>query len=549
MDMDGYIQNSLVESANQSDIVLFPGFSDINGLRTALILRIQAIRDGIGGKTSRISNTALRATSKNSGESNDESINSGKNFRFRCPAGAHAKCMNAIHGLSSRPSNKEKKENSDCKVCKADWLKKGKMCRLCKIGKQLEDLPPDRVTLLLLNILYSVLKGSLGMRILKSHPSGTTNIENRAKLFFELIQAEKKERVAAWRSWRVHLDLLNDLDELSQTKSTMRFPQENEDLTKLQKDELNGIVHPTDVLTCYNKHAAKQAMSLGDLRRAKETLRYLKNQSNELTSEGNDGCKESQCVLCLSEFGQSERAVLRCGHSFHMKPCLEGLIGRSSGWISCPMRCRIRTERKDVMIATQRCGEDESRSLRAVKGSWGTKVTRLVVDVLDIRDLGDKGVVFSQWDGMLDIVQLALAENGIKFVRATTLREIGVKTEAFFRNKDLTVLLLNVKNGAEGLTLLEATHVFMVEPLLNCGLDSQAINRVHRIGQNKKTYIHRYLVENTIEIKIDQLRAEQQAEDQQIEDAINGCKKTAINAGGIDGGFQSQQELLEMLQQ
>jgi hypothetical protein len=34
-------------------------------------------------------------------------------------------------------------------------------------------------------------------------------------------------------------------------------------------------------------------------------------------------------------------------------------------------------------------------------------------------------------------------------------------------------MLLNVKNGAEGLTLLEATHVFMIEPLLNCGLDSQ----------------------------------------------------------------------------
>jgi hypothetical protein len=35
--------------------------------------------------------------------------------------------------------------------------------------------------------------------------------------------------------------------------------------------------------------------------------------------------------------------------------------------------------------------------------------------------------------------------------------------------------LLNVKNGAEGLTLVEATHVFMVEPLLNCGLDSQGM--------------------------------------------------------------------------
>ena len=157
-------------------------------------------------------------------------------------------------------------------------------------------------------------------------------------------------------------------------------------------------------------------------------------------------------------------------------------------------------------------------------------------------------MVFSQWDDMLDIVQLALTENSISFVRATSLRQIGTCTEHFFENKDCTLLLLNVKNGAEGLTLLEAQHVFMVEPLLNCGLDSQAVCRVHRIGQNKKTYVHRYLIEATIEIKIDRLREEHQAEDQQIEDAIVESKKSAIQAGGIDGGFQSQEELMEVLQ-
>jgi len=105
---------------------------------------------------------------------------------------------------------------------------------------------------------------------------------------------------------------------------------------------------------------------------------------------------------------------------------------------------------------------------------------------------------------------------------------------------------LNVKNGAEGLNLIEATHVFMIEPLLNCGLDSQATARIHRIGQTRKTFLHRYLVENTIEIKVDKYRKQHQQEEQ-LEDAILDSRKCAIQAGGIDGGFSSKEELMDML--
>lgn len=73
-----------------------------------------------------------------------------------------------------------------------------------------------------------------------------------------------------------------------------------------------------------------------------------------------------------------------------------------------------------------------------------------------------------------------------------------------------------------------------------------AINRVHRIGQTSKTYVHRYLIENTIERKIDQIRMERQED--QIEDSISEArKKHDVSAGGIDGGF-SEKELEDILQ-
>jgi hypothetical protein len=73
-----------------------------------------------------------------------------------------------------------------------------------------------------------------------------------------------------------------------------------------------------------------------------------------------------------------------------------------------------------------------------------------------------------------------------------------------------------------------------------------AINRVHRIGQTRKTTVWRYLVADTVEIKIDKLRREHQEDE--LEDAIHESKKSEFHAGGIDGGFQSADELLSLLQ-
>lgn len=55
----------------------------------------------------------------------------------------------------------------------------------------------------------------------------------------------------------------------------------------------------------------------------------------------------------------------------------------------------------------------------------------------------------------------------------------------FKQEADVSVLLLPVHSGANGLNLIEATHVLLVEPILNPAQELQAIGRVHRIGQTK----------------------------------------------------------------
>jgi SNF2 family DNA or RNA helicase len=391
--------------------------------------------------------------------------------------GSISKCLDKFLKFPTNPNEGSIFESSTCERCKKDWTWTGPMCGHCKLSIGLNKLEPDRLLQIVLGSVCSWMKGArasgqLASARLESH------VDQRAKLFFDALEGTKKAKSAAEKAWRVHLDLLNDLDELNMCKGAMRLSIEGEDLSKSTEAELNGIVHPIDVASSFLDHQVKQATTFANLRRHNNTLRYLKNQSKERMADAesssmNKDRDEDNCILCLSDF-EGQRAVLACGHSFHYTPCLEQLIARSSSshFISCPLRCTIQTKRDKVMVATDKRAEDSVVANRRVKGSWGTKVTRLVADVLDVSDRGEKSIVFSQWEDMMDVVESAFRFNNISFVRVASLAKIADCTKRF-RSQDCTVLLLNVKNGAEGLTLVEASHIFMVEPLLNCGLDLQ----------------------------------------------------------------------------
>jgi len=324
---------------------------------------------------------------------------------------------------------------------------------------------------------------------------------------------------------------------------------EGENLFHMTAHERAFIVQGCDIAALMMDHTAKQAMAEGSLRRNKELLRFLKNQSLEraqtIENENQDG--DNICSICLNPF-ESERAVLRCGHAFHYSPCLQRLISRGGGsrTITCPMRCAIRTKQEDILVASEASKDDGSKIERSIEGSWGTKVDRLISDLLGVVEVGEKSIVFSQWDDMLAIMEAAFVANSIQYIRPKTARGFGDCMSSFRRSK--AVLLMHIKHGAEGLTLIEANHIFMIEPLLNHSMDSQAINRIHRIGQTSKTYIHRYIIENTIEEKIDRLRIERQSHNNSEEDVMSLAKrqKGLLCAGGLDGGFD-ENELQELL--
>ena len=122
-----------------------------------------------------------------------------------------------------------------------------------------------------------------------------------------------------------------------------------------------------------------------------------------------------------------------------------------------------------------------------MEGSWGTKIDAISRRVLSIckEDSEAKILVFSQWEDVLSIVLQALEKNSIPVLQLQGKHQIIKRLNSFKMDKHSSTA--SIKSAGNGLNLVEATHVVMIEPMLNIGMERQALSRVHRIGQEKET--------------------------------------------------------------
>ncbi|KAF9978993.1 DNA helicase rad5 [Actinomortierella ambigua] len=117
-----------------------------------------------------------------------------------------------------------------------------------------------------------------------------------------------------------------------------------------------------------------------------------------------------------------------------------------------------------------------------------------------------KSVVFSQFTGMLDLAGAILNRDGFEYLRLDGSLSQASREKCLeqFRdtNHPATVMLISLRAGGVGLNLTAANRVFMLDPWWNYAIESQAIDRVHRIGQMKPVVVRRFIVRNTVEEKI-----------------------------------------------
>ncbi len=120
---------------------------------------------------------------------------------------------------------------------------------------------------------------------------------------------------------------------------------------------------------------------------------------------------------------------------------------------------------------------------------------------------GHKVLVFSQFVRALELVQQRLRPRGIRHHLLTGATKDRAKVVRDFENDtEACVFLISLRAGGTGLNLTAASYVVLLDPWWNPAVEAQAIDRTHRIGQDKTVIAYRLLMKGTIEERIWELQ-------------------------------------------
>jgi E3 ubiquitin-protein ligase SHPRH len=129
---------------------------------------------------------------------------------------------------------------------------------------------------------------------------------------------------------------------------------------------------------------------------------------------------------------------------------------------------------------------------------------------------GEKAVVFSAHKPLVEHLAVVLADAGVGFRKicaAAGRRDAQARAASEWSSeRALPVLLLHAGVAAAGLTLVAARHVFVLDVLWHAAEELQALNRCHRIGQDRDVECVVYYAQGTVEERLLARRASEAAD-------------------------------------
>ena len=136
-----------------------------------------------------------------------------------------------------------------------------------------------------------------------------------------------------------------------------------------------------------------------------------------------------------------------------------------------------------------------------------SKVAALIELLEPLMQEGQKVLVFSQFTGVLDILEDCFTAQGWPvFTLTGKTEDRGTLVTSFQSHEGHGVFLISLKAGGFGLNLTAASYVVLFDPWWFPAVEAQAIDRTHRIGQRNTVFAYRLIVKGTIEEKIRELQ-------------------------------------------
>jgi non-specific serine/threonine protein kinase len=155
-----------------------------------------------------------------------------------------------------------------------------------------------------------------------------------------------------------------------------------------------------------------------------------------------------------------------------------------------------------ILKLRQICDSPALLNTKEYYGDDSAKADELIRYILE-KTSNHKVLVFSQFVKMLTLIKNRLEKHNIVYTSLDgATRDREERVNYFQNNEECRVFLISLKAGGYGLNLTAADYVFLIDPWWNPAVESQAIDRTHRIGQAKKVFAYRMISKGTIEEKI-----------------------------------------------
>ena len=139
------------------------------------------------------------------------------------------------------------------------------------------------------------------------------------------------------------------------------------------------------------------------------------------------------------------------------------------------------------------------------------KFEQICMNFETLRAEGHKVLIFSSFVKHLRILANFFDDQNWQYSCLTgsmTPAQRDAEITRFNNDSNINCFFISLKAGGTGLNLTAADYVFIIDPWWNPASETQALSRAHRIGQDKKVFVYRFITSNSIEDKIRKLQAE-----------------------------------------
>jgi SWI/SNF-related matrix-associated actin-dependent regulator of chromatin subfamily A3 len=216
--------------------------------------------------------------------------------------------------------------------------------------------------------------------------------------------------------------------------------------------------------------------------------------------------ESTECAVCLMDMDESECVILRSCSHVCCEPCLSK-VGEVSG--KCPF-CRVKFSltdmiRKSAASKAIERGDHGGSKLSGSKEELGPspKIQALLA-AIDEMNADEKGVIFSQFTGFLDEIEIFMKAEGHTFARIDGTKSALQRIDAMKRfssidNDGPRFMICSLHAAGTGINLTRGNHVFMMDTWWNKAVEMQAMDRVHRLSQTRSVRVVRFIMAGTIE--------------------------------------------------